>query len=75
MSRVKLSTLHGFQSASLSVEKVAALQFFRHPPVRSVSLGIFSHLLREFTPLLHPPYEPLGFWKDEDKLTVLVELW
>ena len=44
MNRFKLSILHGFQSLSLSLEKVAALQFFRHPPVRSVNLGIFSHL-------------------------------
>jgi len=42
MSRVQLSILHGFQSASLSLKKVGALQFFRHPPVRSVNLGIFS---------------------------------
>ena len=44
MNRFKLSILHGFQSLSLSLKKVAALQFFRHPPVRSVNLGIFSHL-------------------------------
>ena len=44
MSRVKLSILGGFQSASLILKKLAALQFFRHPPVRSVNLGIFSHL-------------------------------
>jgi hypothetical protein len=44
-SQFKLSILHGFQSSSLSLEEVAALQFFRRPPVRSVSLGIFSHLL------------------------------
>ena len=45
MSQFNLSILHGFQSLSLSLKEVAALQFFRHPPVRSVSLGIFSHLL------------------------------
>jgi hypothetical protein len=44
MSQFKLSILHGFQSLSLILEKVAALQFFRHPPVRSVNLGIFSQL-------------------------------
>jgi hypothetical protein len=44
MSQFKLSMLHGFQSLSLSLKKVAALQFFRHPPVRSVNLGIFSQL-------------------------------
>jgi hypothetical protein len=48
MGQFKLSILHGFQSLSLSLEKVAALQFFRHPPVRSVSLGIFSHLLTDY---------------------------
>jgi hypothetical protein len=44
MSQFKPSILHGFQSLSLSLEKVAALQFFRHPPVRSVNPGIFSQL-------------------------------
>jgi len=45
MSQFNLSILPGFQSLSLSLKEVAALQFFRHPPVRSVSLWIFSHLL------------------------------
>ena len=44
MSQFKPSILHGFQSLSLSLKKVAALQFFRHPPVRSVNPGIFSQL-------------------------------
>ena len=44
MSQSKLSILHGFRSLSLRLKKAAALQFFRHPPVRSVSLEIFSHL-------------------------------
>ena len=41
MSQSKISILHGFRSLSLRLGKVAALQFFRHPPVRSVSLEIF----------------------------------
>jgi len=61
MSRFNLSILHGFQSLSLSLKEVAALQFFRHPPVRSVSLWIFSHLL--------------GYGVFGDPAGVLEELW
>ena len=57
MGQFKVSILDGFQSLSLSLKKVASLQFFRHPPVRSVDLGIFSHLSLQkkgelFLPLL-----------------------